>query len=117
LLQQALGGERHWFSAEVLRREALRRLEASNGTALEDAENLLRRSLQLAQEGGALSWELRTAISLAQFLRDRDTTRGHTLLQQVVDRFTEGYDTADYMQALTVLSELEDRLAKIMHVS
>ncbi|WP_263357242.1 ATP-binding protein [Acidicapsa ligni] len=117
LLEQVLAGERHWFSAEVLRREAQRRLEASNGNAFDETEELLQRSLLLAREGGALSWEFRTAISLAQLLKDRDTMRAYLLLQELVERFSEGYDTADYMQALTVLSELEDRLAKIMHVS
>jgi predicted ATPase/DNA-binding winged helix-turn-helix (wHTH) protein len=117
LVQQALKGERHWFSAEVLRREALHRFEASNGSAFDEVNDLLQRSSQLAREGGALSWELRTAISIAQLIKDRDTIGGYTLLREVVARFSEGYDTADYMRALTVLSELEDRLARIMHVS
>jgi predicted ATPase/DNA-binding winged helix-turn-helix (wHTH) protein len=117
LLQQTLDGSCQWFSAEVLRREALRRLELSGETVADEAEILLRRSLQLARQSGALSWELRTATSTAKLIQDRDPTAGHSLLQEVVSRFSEGYDTSDYMQALTVLSDLEDRLAKIMRVS
>jgi predicted ATPase/DNA-binding winged helix-turn-helix (wHTH) protein len=117
LLRQALDGERHWFSPEVLRREALRRLDFGGDCARREVLDLLSLSLDLAQDMNALAWELRTAITLASTNSATDPKGSHTLLESVVSRFSEGYDTKDYGAALTLLSELEDRLARIRHAS
>jgi hypothetical protein len=117
LLQQALSGEPHWFTPELLRREALRLVADSAAGTPEDAKALLRRSFEIAQSSGAGSWQLRIATTMARVFDHEKPEVRHKRLQSIVESYSEGYDTADYMAALTVLSELEDQIAKIMHVS
>jgi len=66
-------------------------------------------ALYKARQQGALSWELRAAMSLARLLRDQgrvvDALRS---LQPVYNRFTEGFDTADLVAARKLLDELRD---------
>jgi len=65
------------------------------------------RSLDRARAQGALSWELRTAASLARLeQRQGHTTEAHQLLQSVYDRFTEGFGTSDLRHARHLLNEL-----------
>jgi predicted ATPase len=64
-------------------------------------------SLAASRSQGALSWELRTATSLAALRRKHgriDEARG--LLAPVYGRFTEGFDTADLRAAKRLLDEL-----------
>jgi predicted ATPase len=56
---------------------------------------------------GPRSWELRAATSLARLLRDterRDEAR--TILANIYNWFTEGFDTADLKEAKALLDEL-----------
>ena len=71
------------------------------------AENLFRRSLDLAHKQGALSWELRTAASLARLWRDRGRRHeARELLASVYGRFSEGFQTTDVTAARRLLNEL-----------
>ena len=71
------------------------------------ARDYFLRSLECARAQGALSWELRTAISLALLERTQGRTeQARRLLQSVHDRFTEGFDTADLKRAKRLLAEL-----------
>jgi predicted ATPase/DNA-binding winged helix-turn-helix (wHTH) protein len=71
------------------------------------AEELLLRSLELAREQGALSWQLRTATSLARLWRAQGrSAEAIDLLSSIYDRFTEGFKTRDLVDAKTLLSEL-----------
>ena len=101
----ALRKER-WCEPELLR------IKAEVVAALghwDDAGALLRQSLAVAQEQGALSWELRTATSLARLLRSQGRLAGAiACLQPVYDRFTEGFGTADLIAAKQLLDELSD---------
>jgi hypothetical protein len=64
--------------------------------------------LRLAQAQGALSWELRAAMSLSVAMARRgDGEASRDLLAGVLSRFTEGLESADYMQAATQLDALE----------
>ena len=75
--------------------------DRSHATA---AEDLFRRSLDLARRQKALSWELRTTMSLAHAQgRGRDA---RDLLKPVSARFTEGFETADLQGARLFLEEL-----------
>jgi predicted ATPase len=72
------------------------------------AEDHFRQALGWARQQGALSWELRTATSLARLLRDQSRAADAlALLQPVYDRFTEGFDTADLMAAKALLDTLQ----------
>jgi len=63
------------------------------------------RSLDRARSQGALSWELRSAMSLARLEQGRTSDARH-LLRSVYDRFTEGFGTPDLTHAKELLDEL-----------
>jgi predicted ATPase len=57
----------------------------------------------------AKAWELRATTSLAHLLRDtgrRDEAR--TMLTDIYNWFTEGFNTVDVDRAKTLLDELSD---------
>jgi predicted ATPase/DNA-binding winged helix-turn-helix (wHTH) protein len=96
-----------WSAAEILRAagEATRRSAAQD--AARAAETLFHRSMDLARRQSALSWELRTAISLARLWRDQHRLdAAHELLAAVRDRFAEGFQTRDVLRADALLQEL-----------
>jgi predicted ATPase len=71
------------------------------------AEAALREAVQLAQAHKAKSWELRAAMSLAKLWRSRDKrSEARGLLAPVYDWFTEGFDTADLVEAKALLDDL-----------
>jgi tetratricopeptide (TPR) repeat protein len=96
-------GERFW-EAEIHRlRGDLLRLDGDD----QAAEKSFRKSLGVSRRQGALSLELRGAMSLARLLRDSDRrSEGKTLLTEVFDRFEEGFDTLDLIEAKELLEEL-----------
>jgi len=96
-------GERFW-EAEIHRlRGELLLLDGDN----KEAEKSFRKSLGVSRRQGALSLELRGATSLARLLRDSDRRpQGKTLLTKVYDRFEEGFDTLDLIEAKELLEEL-----------
>ncbi len=64
-------------------------------------------SLNMANKQGAISLQLRTATSLARFLKDLGRAEeGKNLLSKVYDRFSEGLDTSDLKKAKLTLDEL-----------
>jgi predicted ATPase len=70
-------------------------------------EDLFRQALDLVREQGALSWELRAATSLARLRYNQNcSAEASALLQPVYDRFTEGFDTADLIEAKALLDSL-----------
>jgi hypothetical protein len=72
------------------------------------AKECFLRSLDCARAQGALSWELRTALSLARLeLTQGRMMEARQLLQSVNDRFTEGFGTSDLKQAKQLLDELD----------
>ncbi|MBV8360164.1 MAG: adenylate/guanylate cyclase domain-containing protein, partial [Deltaproteobacteria bacterium] len=73
----------------------------------EPAEADFRTALTLARSMDAKAWELRATTSLARLLRDtgrRDEAR--TMLAEIYNWFTEGFDTADLKEAKALLEEL-----------
>ena len=97
-----------WALAEVLRVKG-QLLLSRNEPDLDLVEEYLMRSLTHAHAHGALSWELRTAMSLARLQRDQGRIReAHDLLSSVYSRFSEGFSTADLLAAKQLLNELAD---------
>ncbi|MFQ5564893.1 MAG: hypothetical protein ACE5EU_00815, partial [Paracoccaceae bacterium] len=77
------------------------------GPGLEAAERLFREAIEIAQTHDAKSWELRAAMSLARLLRSRDRrSDAVACLEPVLNRFTEGLETADIRQAGSLLADL-----------
>ncbi|MBB4377129.1 Predicted ATPase [Bradyrhizobium sp. Rc3b] len=78
-------------------------LEAQSGN-LDAAEASLVASAELAEQQGALSWRLRTEMSLAR-LRERQGVRDpRQQLAKTYARFTEGFETADLRDARLMLT-------------
>ena len=72
-----------------------------------DAERSFRTAIEISRRQEAKSWELRTTTSLARLLAKqskRDEAR--TMLAEIYNWFTEGFDTADLKDAKAVLDEL-----------
>jgi class 3 adenylate cyclase/predicted ATPase len=105
-------GER-WFAAELNRHKGQLLLRQGHS---EDAEELYRRALIIAEEQGAKLWELRAAVSLARLRRDQGReAEARDLLAPIYGWFTEGYDTLDLKEAKALLDELAIGCAEIRY--
>ena len=100
--------EERWATAELLRiKGELFLLQGAPGAAAA-AEGHFRQALDWARRQGALSWELRTASSLARLWRDQHRVKeARALLGSVYGRLTEGFATAHLREAKSLLRELE----------
>src|SRR5262249_34424411 len=66
----------------------------------EAAEADFRESIALAQKQGAKAWELRSAMSLAGLFRDTGRrNEARTMLSEIYNWFTQGFDTRDLQEA------------------
>jgi predicted ATPase len=100
-------GER-CYEAELYRLKGQLLLQQSSDNATE-AETCFHQAIAIAQNQSAKSWELRAATSLSRLYQQqgkRDEARG--LLAPVYEWFTEGFDTADLIDAKALLVELEE---------
>jgi predicted ATPase len=76
--------------------------------AVPAAEARLLRALEIARGQSALSWELRVAMSLARLWRRHDrAAEGLRLLSSTYQKFTEGFETGDLVQARRLIAALE----------
>ena len=92
--------------AELYRIKGELRLQQSTDHAAE-AEADFKHALDVARHQCAKSWELRAATSLARLWQFQHQYRdAYELLAPVYSWFTEGVDTADLMDAKTLLLEL-----------
>nr|WP_283818774.1 winged helix-turn-helix domain-containing protein [Bradyrhizobium diazoefficiens] len=110
-IEQALGwceqSDERWCMAELLRIQGHLMEADGAASAIKAAEIRYRQSLEWARLQGALSWELRTAICLAQLWRRQGIVKeAEQLLSSVYDRFTEGFETADLKKARSIIEEL-----------
>ncbi|MBI3346855.1 MAG: helix-turn-helix transcriptional regulator [Burkholderiales bacterium] len=105
-VERADSGLVGWCAPEILRAHAENGLRGAPQQA-DDAEAKLTRSLDIARAQKALSWELRSAISLARLWRDQGRRQpAHQLLSGVYQRFEEGHATADLTAACRLIDEL-----------
>jgi hypothetical protein len=101
-------GESGWCVAEILRAKGANLLRRRGQVAAAEAEALFRQALDLARQQKALSWELRSATSLARLLRrERGRDHARTVLAPVYGRFSEGFESADLVAAKTLLDDLD----------
>jgi predicted ATPase len=97
--------EDRWCLAELLRIKG--DLLLSEPGAMATTEDLFRQALHVARQQGALFFELRAAMSIAQLLGDRGQPGDAVAcLQPVYDRFSEGFDTSDLKSARALLGSL-----------
>jgi predicted ATPase len=99
--------EERWFEAEVNRMAGAIALMSPSQYITKAAAAHFERSLSVARQQQAKSWELRAAMSLARFWRDQGKVQpARELLAPVYGWFTEGFDTLDLKEAKALLEEL-----------
>jgi class 3 adenylate cyclase/tetratricopeptide (TPR) repeat protein len=95
-----------YYEPELRRVEGELRLRCEAGDATA-AESSFWRSIEIARNQGAKSWELRAAMSLARLWRSQGKPQqARELLAPVYGWFTEGFDTLDLKEAKALLGEL-----------
>jgi hypothetical protein len=87
--EHAIAQNEKWCLPEVLRIEAS--IHAASGD-MERAKASFSAAMAVAEETGALSWQLRIAIDRARLL-------GNAELREIRSRFTEGFETRDLLAA------------------
>lgn len=98
-------GACEWSSAEVLRKHGEHLLQHGNADASASAEEAFRRAMDIARRQGALSWELRAAMSLARtWTGNGRFAEASELVAPIHARFSEGFETADLRLARTLVS-------------
>ena len=98
--------EERFSEAELYRVKGRLLLErdATNGS---EAESCFHRAIEIARSQKAKSWELRAATTLARLWCDqRRLDDARDLLTPVYHWFTEGFETADLIEAKKLLDEL-----------
>jgi adenylate cyclase len=72
-----------------------------------EAECCLRTAIDVARRQSARLFELRATVSLAHVLHDTNRhDEARTMLCEIYDWFTEGFETADLRDAKALLDEL-----------
>jgi predicted ATPase/DNA-binding winged helix-turn-helix (wHTH) protein len=105
--ERCLRDEELWNLPEVLRVKGEILLLAGAADSANSAESCFQQSLESARRQGALSWELRTATSLARLWQSQGRIGdAHDQLAAVYKRVTEGFKTADLTTAGELLDEL-----------
>ena len=78
-----------------------------------EAEQCLLDSLRLARDHRALSFELRTGMSLARlWVATGQRDNALDLLTSIYSRFSEGFQTLDLASAAKLLDELRSRTTR-----
>ena len=95
-----------WLEAEVIRLAGVIALLSAEPD-IGEAEAHVVRSLAIAREQEAKSWELRAARNLARLWKDRgECNKARGLLAPIYGWFTEGFLTRDLQEAKNLLDEL-----------
>jgi predicted ATPase len=98
-------GEKH-HESEIHRLKGQLLLQQSSDNASE-AESCFQQAISIAQNQQAKSWELRASTSLARLWQSQGKQQeARELLEPVYSWFTEGFDTADLIEAKALLDEL-----------
>ena len=106
-VERARSGAAGWCAPELLRVRAHALLHRDEPHA---AEALLLQALGLAQQQGALAWEMRSAESLARLWQNQGRRQAaRELLGAVYAQFNEGFATQDLIRARSLLDELQDQ--------
>jgi predicted ATPase len=103
--------ELHRLKGELL-------LQQSSDNAAE-AEACFQQAISIARNQSAKSWELRAATSLARLWQSQGKRdEAYDLLASVYKWFTEGFDTADLVDAKALLDKLSEcRCSRIQAMS
>jgi class 3 adenylate cyclase/predicted ATPase len=98
-------GEHQWL-AELYRLKG-EFLASQRNPRLADAEACVREAIDIAVQQGALSLELRAAMTLSRMAKAKgEAKKAADILMPVFSRLQEGFDTADLREARGLLQEL-----------
>jgi predicted ATPase len=93
--------------AEMLRLKGEVLLLMGDRSVMVEAEKCFRDALEVARAQEAKWWELRATASLARLLRDTNRLdEARTMLGEIYNWFTEGFDLPDLKEAKALLDEL-----------
>ena len=78
-----------------------------DSSANAEAEAWYREAIAIAGRRSAKWWKLRATVSLARLLRDTNRREeARTMLAEIYNWFTEGFDTMDLKDAKALLDQL-----------
>jgi predicted ATPase/DNA-binding winged helix-turn-helix (wHTH) protein len=96
-----------WGMSEILRMKGNLVRQENKPGAFQRAADHYGESLRWAREQGALSWELRTAVSLVELWREAGgNAQAEQILASAYQRFAEGSGTRDLQRARFLLADL-----------
>jgi tetratricopeptide (TPR) repeat protein len=107
LLERSERNGELWYIPELLRTKGQLvllndRLDCNKREQL--AAELYTRSLELADRQGALTWEIKTAISFSRLLMTQARhTESHNLIRHIYGKFTEGFNRSDLIEARSIM--------------
>jgi predicted ATPase len=100
--------ENRSHDAELLRLKGELLLERDD-SSVTDARNCFERAIEIARSKSARSQELLATTSLARLLaKQGNRIEARTILAEIYNWFTEGFDTADLKDAKALLDELSN---------
>jgi hypothetical protein len=95
-----------WCRPELLRVKGELLRGNPNIAAQQAAESALLLSLKLARENGALFWEIKTAISLAELWKTNRRRDARDVIEDVLGRLIDPYQTTDMCRARRLYEDL-----------
>ncbi|WP_453950130.1 hypothetical protein [Bradyrhizobium sp. USDA 377] len=99
--------DERWYAAELWRIKGELLLHPGECRSVAAAEQAFDNAFLVAREQGALSWELRTAISMARLRMSQSRAEdARSVLASAYGKFTEGFETSDLKRAQTMIAEL-----------
>ena len=108
-LDQARSSGGVWFNPELLRIKAC--ALAAQGAPHASVESCFEAACATAQQQRGLYWELRTAVSYAQYLSSLRRSRdAHAVLKPVYEQFTQGLDLPELRTADELLGQWADTI-------
>jgi predicted ATPase len=101
---EATGEAMYHAELHLLKGQLLLQPSLDNAT---EVESCFHQAISIAQNQSAKSWELRAATSLARLYQQQEKRdEARELLEPIYSWFTEGFDTADLIDAKALLDEL-----------
>jgi predicted ATPase/DNA-binding winged helix-turn-helix (wHTH) protein len=94
-----------WCLPELLRIKGEIALLYADGSGRRRAKEAFNQALELGRHQGALSWQLRAALSLARlWIEERRSREARELVQAIYEGFTEGFQTRDLLEARALIN-------------
>jgi predicted ATPase/DNA-binding winged helix-turn-helix (wHTH) protein len=110
-LERVDANHQHWCTPETLRVKGVLARHRSETAALD----YFSQSAALARKQGALSWELRTAMSQSKMWAERGRIKdAFEIVQRPYNMFAEGFDTADLIAATRMIDDLSSAMPDFM---